>query len=63
MESKVSLKCSQEHTLLLLIRSQMKQHHILPPRFFKILSRDRVTIDGVWIGIRIYGTLRDRNYK
>jgi hypothetical protein len=28
-----------------------------------ILSRDGVTIDGVWIGNRIYWTLPDRHYK
>jgi hypothetical protein len=28
-----------------------------------LLSRDWVTIDGDWIGSRIYWTLTDRNYK
>jgi hypothetical protein len=29
----------------------------------KILSRDWVSVDGVWIGNWIYWTLTERNYK
>jgi hypothetical protein len=30
---------------------------------FNVLSRDRLIIDGIWIGNRIYWTLTTRNYN
>jgi hypothetical protein len=42
-----------------------KEHvsDVKPLRQIIILSHDGVTIDGVWIGNRIYLTLTERNYK